>query len=898
MFNPSNILVGVLSSKYTKGVSTLLDPPQEACSVVTFQEMIHTQWPTDAHFVNYAVSINGDSGEPFPRLRKTMIPYIRTHHSGALAVMSQALVFDYDNPGHEPWESRTDSLPQFFDRLQGLADRFPLLWQWSCLYTTRAGARLIYLLDEPMWSDDLEPKHAYLVERLHEAGLPVDRACTDWTRLFRCPKVLRDGIKTAGEPYFTVLEQWNNHLAVQSIGSASLARTQIMLSRTPKILDIPKPTPEECETLLHLTNPATGRRRKTSWHIAAKRLSANLVYFNPVWEKTPLADAGNRNERMVQMVGSAIRTLFYSPGTTPQHVYAIFREAAEALEPDHDTPDWTDVLWDQVLRIWAAEEAKDADKEYRDLSEAMQGEETLEDIVDGVRSWDNSADLHASDATVRNYVLRRLIVSIGSVYYLMGRNGRYSSHGLGRGQVIPAIRNGPLGEVIKTREINANGRAMDIDVTRILNDHSIAAEGVVGVPQIEGGYLDTTNPESPQLVVCLYRRNPFLAPRFDPEVDEWLRAFFGEHYDEACEWIGHALAFEDGPICALSLECDPGVGKKLLVQGLAECLERPSLGGGYDLISQFQPGLVSSPFVVVNEGWPRAMNGRHPADEFRILTGGDAKTIDRKYLSPMSVRNPARIIMTSNNADMVRNLTAGKELTVADREAIALRILHFVLGDEGAVFLREKGGIAFTGRGGRRWIASDSGLKSDFIVARHFLWLWKTRQPSRFSRLLVEGGSNTELLFEMQTASGASPLVIESIIRLIETQSDGKGVVLRDADIDGEPPKIFVTTAAILDYFRAFMANKAGERLSSHQINKVLANIARTGDSGKKAALLPERAAAGRVRWHDLDISVLSRAAATEGMTTPHIERMRVQYDAWYQGYIASGAASIGRPLR
>jgi hypothetical protein len=255
---------------------------------------------------------------------------------------------------------------------------------------------------------------------------------------------------------------------------------------------------------------------------------------------------------------------------------------------------------------------------------------------------------------------------------------------------------------------------------------------------------DSKDGDKPILQLPMYQRNEFLTPHKSEAVDGWLRAFFGSHYERAEKWIQYALAFEEGPICALSIKAPAGIGKKMLTEGLAECLVHPYLATGHDMCGKENGALLKTPFLVVNEGLP-SIRDNAPADVFKELTAGDPIRVRELYKPAVSVINPVRIIFTANDHEILHELTKGKEVSPETRRAMGERLLHFDLDAEAETYLKRIGGRAFTERDGARWIRGDSGQSSDFIVARHFLHLYKERKPRNLQDRFCVMGNCTEV---------------------------------------------------------------------------------------------------------------------------------------------------------
>ena len=102
-----------------------------------------------------------------------------------------------------------------------------------------------------------------------------------------------------------------------------------------------------------------------------------------------------------------------------------------------------------------------------------------------------------------------------------------------------------------------------------------------------GGHIEDINGLTPRLVLSTFRLNSDLEPEFNEFVNEWLFHLFGQdNFERGQAWIGNALAFDEGLICALSLEGASSAGKKLLAMGLSECLRDPFVATPDDINGQ------------------------------------------------------------------------------------------------------------------------------------------------------------------------------------------------------------------------------------------------------------------------------------------------------------------------
>ena len=852
--------VAVLPTKYVRGANNITDPA-DPIAELPIEEALFTAWDTDAHFVPYKVV--GPDIDKYPRCNKTVLGQVR--EQGADIVMT-ALVLDYDNEDHAEWTR--ESLEEFIDKLTLLDEVFPLLWQFGYFYTTKHGARFVYILDEPCPVDKAEGHLRWLIAEFRRHGVEVDEACKDWTRLYRLPYVRREGTNpTWEEEVFEFLGDGKVTISVEDLGSIGRQKTQF---GAVKVIDEEKPDFDKSIDLLTVTSRKTGREIQSKMVKEAKRILKGRECYNCLWEHELLAEEGSRNTTLHKYVGQAVGMLYPHKEDaypfTMQDIYAFFLEPVMQLEPDDDTPDWTDVLWDHIQRCWAKEGSIASQRIVEEKRKEEAELSLMERVRDGMRKWCDAPPLHnINDDISMDYVRRNLIAQHKTSYYLMRSDGKYSDEPIMRDQLIPQIRQSGFDTIIETSRLLPQGEVA-LSPSQVMAHHGKVIQSVVAIPQVDGGYIDSMDSPS-VLYQCAYRRNPHLKPEFNPYVDEWLHHLgdTDSGYDLIRRWIGWALAFEEGPICALSIVGAPGAGKKLLVEGLGECLERSVLATTRDLTSDTQYGLLESPFLVVNEGWPRAGSGKHPADQFRHFVGGDTILVNRKYEAPVEVRNPVRVIFTANNLDVVHMLTANRNMSPEDRRALASRILHLDVGDKASRYLEERGGMQYTGSEGNRWIRPDGGGESDYIVAKHFLWLHQQRDPrEKGNRFLLEGNGDEKLIFDMRTQSGHTPIVIEVIIAMLNSPNTPDGIVLEEG-------RLWATVAEVVDYYRKHMP-QSRERIRDRDVKEVFRGLVVEEPDGP--TILPCRKSKGPLVWYELDPAVLLAAAQEGGRSCPKLQNI------------------------
>lgn len=153
------------------------------------QALTH-RYDTDAHMVSYVVY--GPDGSPVrhpdgrdgywqPRVNKDGLRWLREQ---GYDVRMGCFVADVDTPGHVPWT------PDLLDQAREQIARSASL-KTCGIYYTRKGWHIVQPLARPLPVEQGEAAIRRWLLRLEMEGLPVDHGCRDWTRLMRCPRVVR-----------------------------------------------------------------------------------------------------------------------------------------------------------------------------------------------------------------------------------------------------------------------------------------------------------------------------------------------------------------------------------------------------------------------------------------------------------------------------------------------------------------------------------------------------------------------------------------------------------------------------------------------------------------------------------------------------------------------------------
>lgn len=842
-------MLGVLSSKLIKGCNSIQGDENLAffrdnCQqVMSLGDMLTTQFKTDAHFTCY----NLTDFPAWPRMNLSLLPEIRQE---GLDVTLAYFAFDWDNDNHAEWDN--GSSLAFADLIGRCQD--PVISAWSVIYFTLHGARIIYTLSQSVPVDVGQQHLAWMFNHFDKNGFTkIDESCKDWTRCMRCPQVTRDSTQTWTKDYYSLVTQ-ELVLDINLVGKRSVnsvARKTYFAKEKQEIQSF-----DVLSSLLLAKDSVSGRLKQTEYYKKAKRTLKDSSYLDVLFnDATPGWLQGNRNDEIQKMLGYITPPLLKYAQATVHQVFALAIGPLLTLDNDQD---WVAHGWNALLDIYDREINKLNTKREQAAKRVSEGLNTLDTVVQGMREWCNDISLIQDENAAREFARNNCLASVEKYLYCVDKKGRYTDFPVREGQIISRIRKTYLDNIINTTKINYIGEEVDVTVASVLNQYCTPVAEVHMKPVgCAGGYIEEINGDKPILVLSTFCRNDSLIPEFNPFVDEWLIHLFGEFYDIGCAWIGNALAFEEGLICALSIEGASASGKKLLTAGLSECLDIPHIAGPEALYQQ-SSAFLKTPFLVIDEAWPASSGGVSSADKFKSLTGGDGIVVNEKFRPSVRVLCPVRLIMTANDDGIIRELVKGKNMGVDNRIAMGERIFHYKASAKARLYLENIGGRGFTAQSGSRWIRPDSGSETtDFIVAKHFLWLYHNRDPvDPAQRFLVMGncgpgaGDGGQTVLERVLADNNDTTVVaQAIIGL--TDATG-GMWSKFIRTNTTATKLWVTRHGV----HKFVKDVLEVRITEADVFAGMLNITAKPD--------PEEFEGDH--WYEISVEALSMIATERGI--------------------------------
>lgn len=591
------------------------DPEADRWPTMELGTALFHKWQCDAHITGYATR-----GDTLPRLASQAIGTSEVEE-----VRMCATFLDFDRPGHEPWPSQdiaTETLTDMIEQGGWFSDAY-------ALYTTRAGIRAVYVLAQPVplaladsW---VKPWHAAKKEALASIltafVLEWDDSANQWSRHFRLPYVLRDGVPT--DPFV-----WcpGNILANTLEGLSE--REPITLS-TRGAPYPPDPPPKGWQAWVSAGSKAGPY---------VDLLSAGLPWGPPHLEE------GTRNSTLKTVSNSLAAQLF--KGRAPpraEDIYAIVAPSVIAAT-EHDA-----VTLAEAWRFasWAA-------------ASALQRDNRPEDTP--IPSGEPPAPPDATRGATEAYPP---LLACGKFSYLLAREGDTYKGPYEGAALYLAIRDEACQD-IPTYKSPTTLRT----VTEIQLDSGCRAEEVELVyPGVRRGAV--WDPVRRRAIVRVLQEVA-IEPAYNARCAEWLASLVSGCSDDVraafYTWLGtcHLL---DRPTCALYLEGPPGKGKGLLAAAIAHMWGCGPIGLA-EALTGFNAGLRRNPVAYANEG---IVFDRAASERFRDLLGELNHRIEEKFQPRLTLYGCPRVIMCANHGSV---LAATGAHGARDVSALIVRILH------------------------------------------------------------------------------------------------------------------------------------------------------------------------------------------------------------------------------
>ena len=351
-------------------------------------------------------------------------------------------------------------------------------------------------------------------------------------------------------------------------------------------------------------------------------------------------------------------------------------------------------------------------------------------------TWDELNRIAASQGIPLEGFKCRWIVQKGNSFYVIGMDGQYTPprqkgellvslpRDLSRVQPARAddFLDPPAGQF--SWEKMKGEQKVNRSVDELLAMHCVVATTIAASMAITHSFYERETQTFYERV-CTMRP---ITPRFDLQIDTWLRLLGGTAADKLLDWIA-TITDLSRPTCALYVYGSKGSGKTMLAEGLARLWsDTPTMLDS--LVGPFNSRLAECPLVFADEELPKEMT----SGSLRSLVARSSHPLRRKNIPEAGITGCIRLIISANDADLLKFDT--EDFSSDSIDAIAERFLSIAtnswVGDtevsRAAEYLKSIGGRTATDD----WVTGDR-------IAGHALWLKETRKVDVGSRWLVRG---------------------------------------------------------------------------------------------------------------------------------------------------------------
>lgn len=526
-----------------------------------------------------------------------------------------------------------------------------------------------------------------------------------------------------------------------------------------------------------------------------------LKSFDPLKEPAaklakgePFASPDFRHKTLTSLT---MKIAHLSPRLSKASLFDLFERSLEAMQSEPTPP-----TFDEVATAFEGALVKiQAEKE-----ETLRSEQSPE----GAFTEKNLEIIAKAQGWTPDELGDRWIVQCDGSGWVLGPEGHYIGP-YSREDLPVAIRRllskAPIRLIEVTQKAVRNRPLRDIVL-----DYGSLADRIVSDLTSQYSKYDPKN----RVMIEAVRPLRDLDPKFDPQIDRWLRLLTGPYYEKVVDWMSCA-PFLDRPLCAIYFDGPKDSGKSMFAVGMSKLWTEGPPADIEVVLSDFNDELARCPFVLADEEIPKRFSKQTVTTKLRAMLSTTSRTLTRKFRPPSELRGAIRLVLAANNESLLDTQDVS---SADDLDAIAQRFLYIKVPKAVTVYLADEIPQEVT----RYWM--DEG------IARHALYLAKNHVVENPGKRFWVEGEKTQMHRLLLTGSHWNSLVCQWLVKYLDNpttfdnQPDVSGLIRID---DGE---LWVNEQALLDKWPLYLGTKKEPNLN--KIGMALRTISRPNSKRKK----------------------------------------------------------------